>query len=382
MKTPRAHRGTNLSAKIDASTAIEIFRAKLGERTPRDGTAARIAAKHSITQKAVRDIWNLRTWAAATQPIWAPADHKRWAKMHGAPGKPSAAPPTPFVPGGARAAGAQGPLQTSQAGTLLGSPTGMDAARMMQGEQNRTVCAAKNFAATAPSMDGAGYLVACAIQPPESPHASAFAHHSRLAHDAVGARFPGASALRFSYSWPNMHGHFHDSCLPHAYPPAWYGAGEDGFDAQGLATYASVDRWRQDASAAREERYVDVSRLDGDDLAASRMLGLALPEMAEQLTTARCPWPSSLCIAQPAFSDSSNSLVSQASTEDGRPDGCAAAGPLPGCVRPAFEFEGDCDRFFDVLLPNTGMFDAGGDADRYKDISWVLDHHGFGNTAE
>jgi hypothetical protein len=32
--------------------------------------------------KAVRDIWNLRTWTSATMPYWTSADHSRYLRKH------------------------------------------------------------------------------------------------------------------------------------------------------------------------------------------------------------------------------------------------------------------------------------------------------------
>ena len=76
----------NLSAKIDADVAVKIYCEKLGTMTSRDGTTAALAAEHGITQKAVRDVWNLRTWAAATRPYWNAADREKWAQNHGTEG--------------------------------------------------------------------------------------------------------------------------------------------------------------------------------------------------------------------------------------------------------------------------------------------------------
>jgi hypothetical protein len=145
MKTPSTLRRTTLSAKINASAAVAIFRARSGKRTLRDRIAADLAAEHGITPKAVRDVWNLRTWTAATQPEWTPADHERWAMMHGTPGQtpgpaealaPESAPPPSLAegPSAAECTGAQGPpMQVSQAGTLPAAPAGVPSC-MMQAE--------------------------------------------------------------------------------------------------------------------------------------------------------------------------------------------------------------------------------------------------------
>ena len=54
--------------------AIQIFEAK-ADREVRDTLAASVATQFGITAKAVRDIWNLRTWVQTTKPYWTQADH-------------------------------------------------------------------------------------------------------------------------------------------------------------------------------------------------------------------------------------------------------------------------------------------------------------------
>ena len=54
--------------------AIQIFEAK-ADREVRDTLAASVATQFGITAKAVRDIWNLRTWVQTTEPYWTQADH-------------------------------------------------------------------------------------------------------------------------------------------------------------------------------------------------------------------------------------------------------------------------------------------------------------------
>ena len=41
-----------------------------------------LAEHYGVTMKAVRDIWNLRTWTAATMPYWTSADHRRYLRKH------------------------------------------------------------------------------------------------------------------------------------------------------------------------------------------------------------------------------------------------------------------------------------------------------------
>jgi hypothetical protein len=62
--------------RISARTATFIYMAK-HENNPRRGDrlAARLSEKFGITSKAVRDIWNLRTWARTTRSHWTHHDH-------------------------------------------------------------------------------------------------------------------------------------------------------------------------------------------------------------------------------------------------------------------------------------------------------------------
>ena len=57
------------SATLDGEAAIAIYLAKAA-RTPRDSTSSLLAAQYKVTMKAVRDVWNLRTWVWTTMPYW------------------------------------------------------------------------------------------------------------------------------------------------------------------------------------------------------------------------------------------------------------------------------------------------------------------------
>ena len=68
-------------AKISQEAAIVIFVAKKS-RSRRDNLASTLAARYGITSRSVRGIWNLRTWAHATQPFWTTDDHKIFLSKH------------------------------------------------------------------------------------------------------------------------------------------------------------------------------------------------------------------------------------------------------------------------------------------------------------
>lgn len=59
---------------LSSNEAVCIFLAAKHGRTKRDRLALRLAHDFGITPKAVRDIWNLRTWARTTKPYWSPSD--------------------------------------------------------------------------------------------------------------------------------------------------------------------------------------------------------------------------------------------------------------------------------------------------------------------
>ena len=58
------------ATKITAEIAIEIFKAG-GPGAKRSGVSKVLAERYGITMKAVRDIWNLRTWTPVTMPLWS-----------------------------------------------------------------------------------------------------------------------------------------------------------------------------------------------------------------------------------------------------------------------------------------------------------------------
>ena len=82
-------------SKISDEAAVCIFLA--GRHASRDGLSARLAGEYGISTKAVRDIWNLRTWRHVTKPHWAPRDMQRFQS------KPRPLTPKPHKPAGGEA---------------------------------------------------------------------------------------------------------------------------------------------------------------------------------------------------------------------------------------------------------------------------------------
>ena len=66
---------------INASQAIEIFLAK-ARRKSRDPASRMLAEEYGISMKAVRDIWNFRTWKWETMPYWSQEDLHDFLMKH------------------------------------------------------------------------------------------------------------------------------------------------------------------------------------------------------------------------------------------------------------------------------------------------------------
>ena len=67
---------------IDKKTAVIIFLARQSTPVTKDDRlATRLSDEHGISPKAVRDIWNMRTWCRATRPYWTPAQEHQFISM-------------------------------------------------------------------------------------------------------------------------------------------------------------------------------------------------------------------------------------------------------------------------------------------------------------
>ena len=62
---------------ITNDAAVAIFKARDESRKKQDRLATRLSFEYGISTKAVRDIWNLRTWSHVTKPFWTPKDFSR-----------------------------------------------------------------------------------------------------------------------------------------------------------------------------------------------------------------------------------------------------------------------------------------------------------------
>ena len=68
-------------AVLSAHDAIEIYKAK-ENHTRRDNVSEILSNKYQITMKAIRDIWNLRTWREVTKPYWTLEDQTKYLKTN------------------------------------------------------------------------------------------------------------------------------------------------------------------------------------------------------------------------------------------------------------------------------------------------------------
>ena len=64
--------------RISTDDAIAVFTAKTRARDP--SLSSDLARKYGISPKAVRDIWNLRTWWTVTWPFWSAAHKDKFRK--------------------------------------------------------------------------------------------------------------------------------------------------------------------------------------------------------------------------------------------------------------------------------------------------------------
>ena len=67
--------------KLTSDDAVRIFRIKLRHHKP---SAVMIAGMFNVSEKAIRDIWSARTWAAATEHL----DPQRIQCVKNKPGRP------------------------------------------------------------------------------------------------------------------------------------------------------------------------------------------------------------------------------------------------------------------------------------------------------
>ena len=66
---------------LTAHDAIDIYLAK-ALRSARDSSTSVLSKRYNITMKAVRDVWNLRTWAWTTMPYWTRSDLAKFLRKH------------------------------------------------------------------------------------------------------------------------------------------------------------------------------------------------------------------------------------------------------------------------------------------------------------
>jgi len=66
---------------LTAHDAIDIYLAK-ASCSARDGSTSVLSKRYNITMKAVRDVWNLRTWAWTTMPYWTRSDLAKFLRKH------------------------------------------------------------------------------------------------------------------------------------------------------------------------------------------------------------------------------------------------------------------------------------------------------------
>jgi hypothetical protein len=84
-------------SKLNAVSVKKIFIAKRQKKGHRSGLSILLGRQYGVTSKAVRDIWNGRTWAKVTEPLWTDAERLRASKYHPAY-LPTTIAPAPDLP--------------------------------------------------------------------------------------------------------------------------------------------------------------------------------------------------------------------------------------------------------------------------------------------
>jgi hypothetical protein len=67
---------TSLNKKLNKAAALSIFLAKRCKKGRRSSLSAALGRRYGTTPKAVRDVWNGRTWAKVTEPLWTAEERK------------------------------------------------------------------------------------------------------------------------------------------------------------------------------------------------------------------------------------------------------------------------------------------------------------------
>jgi len=68
---------SNLPPGITAAAAVTIYQSK-ANKTHRTGS--QLSQLFGVSAKAVRDVWNLRTWTLATMPYWSAEDREKYKR--------------------------------------------------------------------------------------------------------------------------------------------------------------------------------------------------------------------------------------------------------------------------------------------------------------
>ena len=64
--------------KLNKAAALAIFQAKRCTRGSRTSLSAALGRRYGTTAKAVRDVWNGRTWAHVTKPFWTAEEKNKY----------------------------------------------------------------------------------------------------------------------------------------------------------------------------------------------------------------------------------------------------------------------------------------------------------------
>ena len=148
--------------------------AKQATSFPRDGTSALLAKKFQVSLKAIRDVWNLRTYTSVTMPYWTRDDRASFIRKQGL-GALVNLPSNPSAP-----------------------PTSQVSAAPFSVQDTHIAAAAKRHCASRPMDNKSSFGHASRKQ--ASNHQQSLAQH-------FGAVYPGLPDVATSHSFPAASGH-------------------------------------------------------------------------------------------------------------------------------------------------------------------------------
>ncbi|EKX30792.1 hypothetical protein GUITHDRAFT_122992 [Guillardia theta CCMP2712] len=72
---------------LSRDTIVEIYKLRTNDKKIKTAASASVGLKHGVTAKAIRDIWNRRTWWNVTEALWTEEEREDYARRRKPCGK-------------------------------------------------------------------------------------------------------------------------------------------------------------------------------------------------------------------------------------------------------------------------------------------------------